>query len=54
MYEFEYQKPASLDDVTRLLGDDEAKLEERQSRVVCDRVFDQDECPAPDGRDHEQ
>jgi len=26
MYEFEYQKPASLDDVTRLLGDDEAKL----------------------------
>jgi len=26
MYEFEYQKPASLDDVARLLGDDEAKL----------------------------
>src|SRR3954451_24979301 len=26
MYEFEYQKPASLDDVTRLLGDEEAKL----------------------------
>ena len=26
MYEFEYQKPASLDDVTRLLGDEDAKL----------------------------
>src|SRR5213082_3192402 len=26
MYEFEYQKPANLDDVTRLLGDEEAKL----------------------------
>ncbi|MBV8492290.1 MAG: xanthine dehydrogenase family protein subunit M [Alphaproteobacteria bacterium] len=26
MYEFEYQKPASLDDVARLLGDEEAKL----------------------------
>jgi aerobic carbon-monoxide dehydrogenase medium subunit len=26
MYEFEYQKPASLDDVVRLLGDEEAKL----------------------------
>jgi len=21
---------------------------------VCDRVFDKDESPAPDGRDHEQ
>jgi aerobic carbon-monoxide dehydrogenase medium subunit len=26
MYEFEYQKPASLDDVTRLLSDEDAKL----------------------------
>src|SRR5207237_852162 len=26
MYEFEYQKPASLDDMTRLLGDEDAKL----------------------------
>ena len=26
MYEFEYQKPASLDDVARLLGDEDAKL----------------------------
>ncbi|MBV9586918.1 MAG: xanthine dehydrogenase family protein subunit M [Alphaproteobacteria bacterium] len=26
MYEFEYQKPSSLDDVTRLLGDEDAKL----------------------------
>jgi carbon-monoxide dehydrogenase medium subunit len=26
MYEFEYHKPASLDDVARLLGDEEAKL----------------------------
>src|SRR5947208_17151953 len=26
MYEFEYQKPASLADVTRLLGDEDAKL----------------------------
>src|SRR5580704_1866421 len=26
MYEFEYQKPASLDDVGRLLGDEDAKL----------------------------
>src|SRR6266550_4653456 len=26
MYEFEYQKPASLDAVTRLLGDEDAKL----------------------------
>jgi len=26
MYEFEYQKPASLDDIARLLGDEEAKL----------------------------
>jgi len=26
MYEFEYQKPGSLDDVARLLGDEDAKL----------------------------
>jgi len=26
MYEFEYQKPASLDDVARLLSDEDAKL----------------------------
>ena len=35
-------------------GQQEPELEEGQGRVLCDRVLDQDERPAPDRGDHHQ
>src|SRR2546428_4719840 len=35
-------------------AEDEPQLEKGQGRVVCDRVLDEDEGPAPDRRHHQQ